>query len=163
VTEPARPRRPLPASLAAIILLVLAAVQVVVASLFVIAQAELTASISATSPSATPGELDDRVFAAMASGIVVHAILTVVYIAAASALRTKANVVRLFATGLAVVATFTDGLILGQLPGWLPRETTLIFSVLAISTALRLLVMVLLWVPGAARDWYSTKPAQVRS
>ena len=108
-----RLRRPLAVIFAAILLVVLASVQVGIASLFVIYQDEITASITAASATATAEQLDDRISAALASGMVVHAILTIVYIAAAIALRTQANIVRLFVTGLALVATFTDGLILG--------------------------------------------------
>jgi len=158
VAEPAAPlappRRPVTVTLAAVVLLVLAVIQVLVASLFVTNQEELSATLAAaaTSPAAT--DLEDRLVAAMASGIVVHAILTLVYLAAAMALRTRGNVVRLFVTALAVVATFTDSLILIQLPLWLPRETSLIQGVLIGSTALRALVVVLLWLPASAREWY---------
>ena len=149
-----RLRRPLAVIFAAILLVVLALVQVGIASLFVIYQHEITASITAASATATAEQLGDRISAALASGMVVHAILTIVYIAAAIALRTQANVVRLFVTGLALVATFTDGLILGQLPAWLPRETSLFQGVFIGSTALRALVIVLLWLPAVSRAWY---------
>ena len=154
VRTPPIGRRPVAVTLAAIVLVVLAAVQVLVASLFVTNQDELTQSMMAAAPTATAEQLDDRIFAAVASGIVVHAILTIVYLAAAIALRTRAKVVRLFVTGLAVVATFTDALILVQLPAWLPRETSLIYGVLAGSTTLRALVIILLWLPASARGWY---------
>ena len=151
---PKRRRRPIAVTGAAIVLVVLAAVQIVVASLFVTHQEELTASITAASPAATGEQLDDRIFAAIASGIVVHMVLAVVYLAAVAALRTRASVVRLFVTGLALVATFTDGLILGQLPAWLPRDTALIQGVLIGSTALRAVMIVLLWLPASSRTWY---------
>jgi hypothetical protein len=144
--------------LAAVVLVVLAAVQILVASLFVTNQEELTATLAAaaTSPAAT--DLNDRLVAAVVSGIAVHAMLTLVYLAGAIALRTQANVVRLFVTALALVATFTDSLILIQLPLWLPRETSLIQGVLIGSTALRALVVALLWLPASAQQWYRQPP-----
>jgi hypothetical protein len=152
---PVRARRPAPITLAAVVLIVLAALQVVVASLFVTRQGELTAAVAALYPAASPDALADRIFAATAEGMVVHTLLTAVYLAAAWSLRTAGNAVRIFVTMLAVVATFTDGLILGQLPALLPNQATLTTGVLVLSTALRLVVAALLWLPVSARPWYS--------
>jgi len=159
VDSPGRPaRRPAAVTVAALVLVVLAAVQILVAALFVLNQAELTGSITRLYPSATAAELDNRMAAATTEGILVHVMLAVVYLASAWTLRLPARAVRIFVTALAVVATFTDSLILGQLPALLPSQAMLTYAVLATSTLLRLIVIALLWFGAPAQGWYA-RPA----
>ena len=62
-----------------------------VAALFVLYQTELTAWVTGRSPGMTGEALDDRITAAIMEGIVVHALLFVVYLAAAWSTRTRAS------------------------------------------------------------------------
>jgi hypothetical protein len=152
-----RPRRPWPIAIAAAILVVLALLQVPVGGLFVSNQGELAAAIAAAYPQASPAEIGDRTAVAIAEGIGVHAITAIVYLASAWTLRTQGSAVRIFVTALAAIAMLTDGLILGQLPRWLPGQTGLIHAVWALSTALRLVAIGLLWLPASARTWFAGK------
>jgi hypothetical protein len=81
--------------------------------------------------------------------------LFVVYLAAAWTTRTRGAGIRIFLTALAAVATFTDTLILGQLPAVLPNERALILGDLALASGLRLALALLLWMPASARAWYA--------
>jgi hypothetical protein len=162
-TEVAAHRRRLPAAaiIAAIIPLALALLQVAVASLFVTRYDELVASVTAAMPGASPEQLGDRIFATTAEGIAVHAFLALVYAAAAIILRHPGASIRIFVTALALVATLSEGLILGQLPAILPAEASLILGSLGCGTVLRLLVIALLWLPASSRRWFSGKAAPV--
>jgi hypothetical protein len=148
-------QRPLPVTLGGLILLVLAVLQVAVASLFLTNQPDIATFVSATYPFATPEEQESRIFAATVEGVVVHAMLVAVYVASAWTLRIRSPAVRIYVTALALVATFTDALILGQLPVLLPNVTTLAWGELAVSTALRAVLIGLLWLPASARAWYA--------
>jgi hypothetical protein len=154
---PGSPKRPAAVNLAAVVLVVLALLEVGLASLFVLNQAELARSIARTYPYATAAEHGERLLAATFEGILVHAMLTGVYLASAWSLRSPGNAVRILVTALAVVATLTDGLILGQLPAALPSQAALIYVALAITTLLRLTVIALLWLRPSARAWYARK------
>jgi uncharacterized membrane protein len=156
----ARPeRRPVPIAFAAGVLVLLALIQVAVAALFLLYQAELAAWVAGRSPGMTGEALDDRIAAAIIEGIVVHALLFVVYLAAAWSTRTRSPAVRIFITFLAAVATFTDGLILGPMPAVFPNERIIILSALTAATVLRLILALLLWMPLASRAWYARKAA----
>jgi hypothetical protein len=160
MTDAATPRkRPAAVSLAALVLLVLATTQVLVAALFVVNQPELAAAVARTYPAATPGELDERLIAATIEGTLVHAMMAIVYTASAWTMRLPANAVRIFITALALIAMLTDALILGQLPAALPSQAALIYAILAVSTLLRLGVIGLLWLGAPVRAWYAGKPA----
>jgi hypothetical protein len=87
--------------------------------------------------------------------------LTVVYAAAAIALRRPGASVRIFVTALALVATLTDMLILGQLPTVLPNQAPISSGELIGGTVLRLVVIALLWLPAPARRWYGGQAAPV--
>jgi hypothetical protein len=144
---------------AALVLVVLALVQVMVASLFLTGQDEIVRSLATAMPGAPPGQLDDRFFATVAEGILVHAMLTVVYLAGAWVVRKPAASVRLFVTALAIVAMLTDGLILGQLPTLLPGAAQIISGAWAGNTILRLVVIGLLWLPASSRRWFAGRSA----
>jgi hypothetical protein len=148
-------QRPLPVTFAGLVLLVLAVLQGAVASLFLANQPDIATFVSASYPFATPEEQESRIFAATVEGIVVHAMLVAVYVASAWTLRIRAPAVRIYVTALALVATLTDALILGQLPALLPNVATLAYGELVVSTALRALLIGLLWLPRSARAWYA--------
>src|SRR5262245_45241891 len=148
-------KRPAAVWLAALILVVLALLQVAVASLFVLNQPELARAIAGAYPTATAAERAGRLLAATMEGILVHVMLTVVYLAAAWTLRIAGNPVRVVVTALALVASLTDALILGQLPAALPSQSALIYAILALSTVLRLAVIGLLWLRPSVRAWYA--------
>jgi PhnB protein len=141
----------------ALILFILAALQISVAILFAVHRTEIWDAIETFNPSAAKETLAIIALGTSIGSVIVHVLFAVLYFSLAVFIRRAERWARIVASMLVIVATFGGWLFLRMSYQLIPDETPYVMLEQSISTLLRLTGLWLLWVPKSSRSYFATR------